>query len=204
MFISFEGVDGCGKTTQIKMLFEHLKAEGHNVIKTREPGGSPGAEEIRTLILTGDVDRWSAETEILLFNAARRDHVERTIKPALAAGKVVLSDRFADSTRAFQGATRGDLRPLVDKLHGLAVGMEPDLTLILDIDPKVGLSRSLGRSGNHEVRFEEFGLDFQQKVHAYLKQLATDFPKRCVLIDALGSPEEVFARVWEAVAVRLL
>ena len=110
LFISFEGIDGSGKSTQARLLADHLRGEGREVVLTREPGGSPGAEEIRALVLQGDPDRWSAHTEILLFTAARRDHLERTILPALEAGKVVICDRFADSTRMYQGLSRGDLR----------------------------------------------------------------------------------------------
>ena len=134
-FITLEGVDGSGKSTQAKLLKEALEAEGHSVLLTREPGGSPGAEEIRSLVLEGEPDRWSAETEILLFTAARRDHLERTILPALAVGTIVICDRFVDSTRVYQGLTRGDLRDVVDKLHALMIGREADLTLLFDMDP---------------------------------------------------------------------
>ena len=126
LFISFEGIDGSGKSTQARLLAEAVERSGRAVVLTREPGGSPGAEEIRKLVLEGDPDRWSAETEILLFTAARRDHLERTIEPALAAGKVVICDRFADSTRVYQGVSRGDLRGMVDRLHALMIGREPD------------------------------------------------------------------------------
>ena len=129
-FLSFEGIDGCGKSTQAKRLAAHLTTAGQEVVLTREPGGSPGAEAIRQLLLTGATDKWSAETELLLFTAARRDHLERTITPALSAGKMVICDRFADSTRVYQGATRGDLRGNVDQLHSAMIGREPDLTLI--------------------------------------------------------------------------
>ncbi len=149
MFISFEGIDGSGKSTQARLLAEALRAGGREVVLTREPGGSPGAEEIRRLVLEGDPDRWSAETEILLFTAARRDHLEKTIRPALAAGHVVITDRFADSTRLYQGLSRGDLRGTVDELHRLMIGIEPDLTLIIDMDPAVGLSRALQRMATH-------------------------------------------------------
>ena len=146
LFVSFEGIDGSGKSTQARRLAERLRAEGHDVQQTREPGGSPGAEEIRRLVLEGDPDRWSAETEILLFTAARRDHLEKTIRPALARGAVVICDRFADSTRIFQGITRGDLTETVDRLHDLMIGLEPDLTLLVDLDPATGLARaSAGR-----------------------------------------------------------
>ncbi|MGY9039918.1 MAG: dTMP kinase, partial [Rhodobacterales bacterium] len=156
LFISFEGIDGSGKSTQTKLLKDRLEAEGHEVILTREPGGSPGAEEIRALVLQGDPDRWSARTEILLFTAARRDHLERTIQPALKAGKIVICDRFADSTRMYQGLSRGDLRGAVDQLHSLMIGVEPDVTVLIDMDPGEGLSRALSRN-TVEERFEDFG-----------------------------------------------
>ena len=145
LFVSFEGIDGSGKSTQARLLAEHLRGLGREVVLTREPGGSPGAEEIRRLVLTGDRARWSPETEILLFTAARRDHLERTIRPALQRGAVVVTDRFADSTRLYQGTTRGDLRALVDRLHALMIGVEPDLTVVIDMDPAKALDRSLRR-----------------------------------------------------------
>ena len=129
-FISFEGIDGSGKSTQAKLLAKTLSELGHDVVLTREPGGSVGAEEIRALVLQGDPDRWSAESEILLFTAARRDHMEKTILPALDQGKTVICDRFADSTRMYQGLSRGDLRRLVDELHSLMIPRDPDLTQI--------------------------------------------------------------------------
>ncbi len=181
-FITFEGIDGSGKSTQARALANHLRARGRDVILTREPGGSPGAEEIRALVLTGDPDRWSAETEILLFTAARRDHLEKTILPALAAGKTVISDRFADSTRVYQGATRGDLRSMVDQLHSLMIGREPDLTFIIDMDPATALQRGLARRSG-EDRFEDMGLAFQQTLRAGFLALTRAFPDRCILID---------------------
>jgi dTMP kinase len=148
LFVSFEGIDGSGKSTQARLLAEHLRGLGREVVLTREPGGSPGAEEIRRLVLTGDRARWSPETETLLFTAARRDHLERTIRPALDRGAVVITDRFADSTRLYQGTTRGDLRALVDRLHDLVIGVEPDLTFVIDMDPAKALARSLERLGS--------------------------------------------------------
>ena len=132
-FISFEGIDGSGKSTQVRTLATTLRAGGAEVVETREPGGAPGAELIRALLVYGDTGRWSPETEILLFTAARRDHLERTIRPALDRGATVISDRFANSTRVYQGVARADLRATVDALHALAIGIEPDLTLILDL-----------------------------------------------------------------------
>ena len=137
-------------------MADHLRAHGHKVVLTREPGGSPGAEDIRKLVLEGEPDRWSAETELLLFTAARRDHMERTIAPAVDAGQIVICDRFADSTRMYQGLGRADLRALVDQLHDLMIGREPDLTVLIDMDPDIGLERALSR-GDGEERFEAFG-----------------------------------------------
>jgi dTMP kinase len=202
LFISLEGIDGSGKSTQARRLAERLMQKGRDVVLTREPGGAPGAEEIRRLLVEGDPARWSAETEILLFSAARRDHLERTIRPALAAGRDVVTDRFADSTRVYQGATRGDLRGLVDTIHAAAIGVEPDLTLILDMEPDVALRRGLAR-GSGEDRFEEFGLAFQQKLRAGFLALAEEAPARCVLIDAAAGADEVAVRIAQAVETRL-
>ncbi|MBJ6373562.1 dTMP kinase [Sedimentitalea sp. CAU 1593] len=182
MFLSFEGIDGSGKSTQARLLADSLRESGQEVVLTREPGGSPGAEEIRRLVLEGDPDRWSAETEILLFTAARRDHMERLILPALAEGKVVICDRFADSTRMYQGLSRGDLRALVDTLHDLMIGREPDLTVLIDMDPDTGLARAIGRGGA-EARFEEFGPDLQRRMRDGFLALAQDNAARFRVID---------------------
>ena len=170
-FLSFEGIDGSGKSTQARRLAEGLRALGHSVTLTREPGGSAGAEEIRRLVLEGDADRWSAETEILLFTAARRDHLEKTIRPALARGEIVITDRFADSTRIYQGITRGDLAGTVTQLHDLMIGTDPDLTLLVDIDPAIGLARARARAGS-ELRFEDMGLAVQTRMRAGFLDLA--------------------------------
>jgi len=193
-FVSFEGIDGCGKSTQAKLLNQHFVDQGKDVIFSREPGGSPGAETIRALLLTGNTDKWSAETELLLFTAARRDHLETTIEPALASGKMVICDRFADSTRVYQGATRGDLRSKVDLLHTTMIGREPDITIIIDVEPEVALKRGLARNSG-EDRFEDFGLEFQENLrHGFLK-LAEEYPFRCHLVDGNRSTEEVFKDV---------
>lgn len=201
LFVSLEGIDGSGKSTQGRLLTETLRAAGHAVTLTREPGGSQGAEEIRRLVLEGDVDRWSPETEILLFTAARRDHLERTIRPALARGEIVITDRFADSTRIFQGITRGDLTETVDRLHALMIGVEPDLTLLFDLDPALGLSRAHARAGA-ELRFEDMGLGFQQKARAGFLALAARH-SRFHVIDAAGDAETVAARVQAVIAPHL-
>jgi dTMP kinase len=202
LFLSLEGIDGSGKSTQARLLADRLRTAGQIVTLTREPGGSPGAEDIRRLVLEGHVDRWSAETEILLFTAARRDHLEKTIRPALQRGEVVITDRFADSTRVFQGLTRGDLTDTVNRLHDLMIGVEPDLTLLFDLDPALGLSRATQRPGN-ELRFEDMGLAFQEKARAGFLALAAQHP-RFVVIDADGDPQTVAERAWKPVASRLV
>ncbi|WP_295316876.1 dTMP kinase [Roseobacter sp.] len=193
-FITFEGIDGSGKSTQARRLADHLRARGHDVVVTREPGGSPGAEEIRALVLQGDPDRWSAETEILLFTAARRDHMERLIGPALAAGKTVICDRFADSTRMYQGLSRGDLRAVVDQLHSLMIGREPDLTVLIDMDPATGLERALSRQTQDE-RFEAFGAGLQQEMRAGFLALAEEFSDRFRVVNGNRDIDTVAADI---------
>ena len=195
-FLSFEGIDGSGKSTQARRLAETLRGAGHVVTLTREPGGSPGAEEIRRLVLEGDPDRWSAETEILLFTAARRDHLEKTIRPALARGDVVITDRFADSTRMYQGISRGDLGPVVDQLHTLMIGIEPDLTFLIDMDPALGLSRANARAGA-ELRFEDMGLDLQAKMRAGFLTLARAEPARIRVLNGAQDADMLAAEVAE-------
>jgi len=197
-FISFEGIDGSGKSTQAKVLTKTLEDLGHNVVLTREPGGSIGAEEIRRLVLQGDPDRWSAESEILLFTAARRDHLEKTILPALDAGKIVICDRFADSTRMYQGLSRGDLRTLVDELHSLMIPRDPDLTVLIDLDPKLGLSRAKSRN-TVEERFEDFGISLQEKMRAGFLNLAEKFAERFRVIDGQRDIDVVAADVLSVV-----
>lgn len=189
-FITFEGIDGSGKSTQSRRFDEKLRALGHDVILTREPGGSTGAEQIRELVLTGDPDRWSAETELLLFTAARRDHLEKTIEPALAAGRTIVCDRFADSTRVYQGATRGDLRAKVDALHALMIGREPDMTFIIDMDPTIALERGLARKSG-EDRFEDFGLGFQETLRHGFLAIANTFADRCIVIDGNRTADQI-------------
>lgn len=202
MFITFEGIDGSGKSTQARKLAQSLIDQGRNVVLTREPGGSQGAEDIRRLLVEGDPGRWSAETEILLFTAARRDHLERRIEPALRTGQIVISDRFADSTRVYQGATRGDLRGMVDDLHARMIAREPDLTFVIDMDPEMALQRGLARDSG-EDRFEDFGLSFQQKLRDGFLALARDFPGRVVLIDGNRDMSVVAADVAQATQDRL-
>jgi dTMP kinase len=201
-FITFEGGEGAGKSTQLKRLVERLRAPDLEVVATREPGGSPGAEAIRELVLNGAADRWSPVTETLLMYAARRDHIERVIAPALARGAWVVCDRFADSTRAYQGAGGGTDPSLIAALEAQVLGeTRPDLTLIFDIPPEAGLRRAQARGG--EMRFESKGLAFHRQLREGFLAIARDEPARCALIDATGSIDAVAAAVWSAVNARL-
>ena len=201
-FIAFEGVDGAGKGVQSRLLRDWLLARGLEVLLTREPGGSPGAEEIRAILVSGDAERWDAMTELLLINAARRDHLCKTIEPALAAGTWVISDRYADSSRAFQGVAGGLGLELVDSLHRLVTGdRNPDLTLVLDLDPAVSLERA-GKRGEGEDRFEKKGLGYQERVRKGFHQLVARDPDKHVLIDAAGSVGEVAARIRSALQAK--
>lgn len=203
MFISFEGIDGSGKSTQAAMLAQSLQAAGHQIRLTREPGGSVGAEEIRRLLVEGKGERWSPETEILLFTAARRDHLERVIAPVLASGGIVVTDRFADSTRVYQGVARGDLRDVVDSLHRLMIATEPELTFVIDLDPAEAAGRARIRGGS-EDRFESLGLQFQYRLREGFRALAQDYPERVRLIDGRGAADEVAARVKAQLPAGLL
>ncbi len=202
LFLTFEGIDGSGKSTQARRLADSLRDEGRDVVLTREPGGAPGAEMIRRLLVEGPPDRWSPETEILLFTAARRDHLERTIRPALARGAVVISDRFADSTRVYQGAVRGDLAQLVDNLHAAVIGIEPDLTLLIDMDPATALARGLARASG-EDRFEDMGEEFQSRLAAGFLALAARHPARIRTIDGRRDAGVVALDVLAAVHAAL-
>lgn len=195
-FLSFEGIDGSGKSTQARGLAAALRRDGHSVTLTREPGGSPGAEEIRRLVLEGEADRWSPQTELLLFTAARRDHLEKTIRPAIQRGEVVISDRFADSTRMYQGLTRGNLAAEVDALHDLMIGVEPDLTFLIDIPPEAGLARATARAGA-EMRFEGMGLEVQTLARNGFLALAAQEPTRFRVIDGHRPEAEVSAEVYD-------
>lgn len=203
-FITFEGGEGAGKSTQVGRLVERLRERHLDVVQTREPGGSQGAEEIRAIALNGDVGRWSPMTETLLMFAARSDHLEKTIRPALEAGRWVVCDRFADSSRAYQGAGGGAPAAFIEALDAAIVGSgQPDLTLIFDLPVEVGLERAFGR-GLFETRFESKGLEFHERLRAGFLEIARKNPQRCVIIDAVGDEETVFSRVWAAVEGRLL
>lgn len=198
-FITFEGGEGAGKTTQIALLRRHLEAGGRGVLATREPGGTPGAEEIRRLLVTGEPGRWDAWSEALLVTAARRDHVERVIRPALAAGTWVLCDRFLDSTLAYQGAVAGLGADAIEALHTLVFGrLRPDLTLLLDIDPAVGLARA-GKRAEGEGRFEARGLEWHRKLREAFLAIAEAEPGRVRVIDAGGPVEGVADAISRAV-----
>lgn len=198
-FITLEGGEGSGKSTQARLLAERLRADGHEVVLTREPGGTPGAEAIRGLLVTGEPDRWTPWSDALLMTAARVDHVARVIRPALARGAVVICDRFIDSTRAYQGAGRGLPDAALTAIHDQAVGLWPDLTLVLLLDEAQGLARAAARGGA-EARFEAIGADFHARVQGFFAQLPAAEPARCRAIDAGGSIDAVAARITAALA----
>lgn len=202
-FITFEGGEGAGKSTQVRLLAEVLRQRGIDVLTTREPGGAPGAEEIRRLLVEGDGGRWDAVTEALLHTAARREHLLKTVRPALAAGRWVISDRFADSTVAYQGYAQGVPLADLDRLYQVAVGdFAPDLTLILDLPVEEGLRRAAGRGGK-EDRYERMGRDFHEKMREGYLEIAKQAPKRCAVVSALGAADDVHQAVLAAVDSRL-
>jgi len=201
-FITLEGGEGAGKSTQAKKLVAALKKRGIASVSTREPGGSPGAEEIRNLIVHGEPGRWDTLTEALLIFAARADHVRRTIKPALAGKKWVVCDRFTDSTFAYQGAGRGLDRETIRRLDALVLhDFRPDLTLILDLPVEIGLARTMSR-GQGATRFEKFDVDFHERLRQAFLSIARRNHDRCVVIDATQSANHVAEAIWNAVAKR--
>jgi dTMP kinase len=201
-FISIEGGEGTGKSTQVGLLMAALDRAGIRARATREPGGSHGAEAIRRLLLEGEGERWDAVSEALLLVAARRDHVARVIAPALAQGVWVVSDRFADSTMAYQGYGKGVAFDDLATLHRLALGdFAPDLTVILDLPVETGLARAAARSAAD--RFERLDRDFHEKLRQGFRQIAAENPTRCMLIDASGDPQTVHSAVIAAVEQRL-
>ena len=199
MFITFEGGEGTGKSTQVKLLAERLRAQGKVVLTTREPGGTPEAEALRSLLVSGEPGRWTADEELLLNFAARGSHLRQVIKPALAQGQVVICDRFIDSSYVYQVAAGGGSNALFAQLmNSIASETIPDFTFILDIDPAIGATRAAARSATaHESRFERKGAEFHNKVRAAFSDLAVQQPKRCHLIDANGTAEVVAARIRE-------
>jgi dTMP kinase len=201
-FISIEGGEGAGKSTQVGLLVAALGRAGIPVRATREPGGSPGGEAIRRLLLEGEGERWDAVGEALLLVAARRDHVARVITPALAQGVWVVSDRFADSTMSYQGYGKGLGLQDLTTLHRFALGdFAPDLTVILDLPVEIGLARAAARSAAD--RFERLDRDFHEKLREGFHQIAAENPARCVLIDAAGDPQTVHRAVIAVVEQRL-
>jgi dTMP kinase len=206
-FISLEGGEGAGKSTQIAPLVAFLTERGITTKVTREPGGSPGAEEIRNLLVTGDPSRWSPVTEALLLYAARRDHVDRTIKPALEAGTWVLCDRFADSSVAYQGFAYGLGDRWVHALHESVLGnFWPDATLILDVPVELGLARAktrpMSRDGGDEDRYERMDRSFHEKLREGYRTIAARTPQRCTLIDAARDPASVQTDMRAALILR--
>jgi len=202
-FITLEGGEGGGKSTQARRLAEILEREIRELLLTREPGGSPGAEQIRGLLVDGEVHRWDAVTETLLHFAARRDHLVNTIQPALARGAWVISDRFADSTMAYQGYGHGVDRDAIADLYRICVGsLKPDLTLILDLPVQAGLARAAGRGGG-EDRYERMDVAFHERLRQGFLEIARQEPARCVVIDAARCEDEVHAQIIAAVRQRM-
>ena len=202
-FITFEGGEGAGKSTQVRHLAQSLASAGIESVATREPGGSPGAEDIRKLLVEGDVQRWDALTEALLHSAARRDHVANMIRPALDSGKWVISDRFADSTLAYQGFGLGLSAEIIAAITRLAVGeFSPDLTLVLDLPVEEGLKRAHRRGGSAQ-RYEKMDGGFHERMRQGFIEIANAHPERCVLIDATMPEDDVALEVRDAVASRL-
>lgn len=210
MFITIEGPDGAGKSTQIKLLHDFLLSLGHTVVLTREAGGTPLAEKIRSLIFTRDAGDWEFFSEVLLLYAGRLEHVEKKIKPALSKGQIVISDRFADSTVVYQGYGRGvELERIYDVEKLTLNGFKPDLTLILDIDVKKGLERTGVRfgeedaGGDTEDKFESLGIPFHEKIRAGFLDIAQKQPDRCVVINADQSIEGIAKDIQDVIKTRL-
>jgi dTMP kinase len=204
-FITFEGGEGAGKSTQAKLLAERLRGLGISVLLTREPGGSPGAEIIRHVLLSGAAKPLGPETEAVLFAAAREDHLEQTIRPALEQGQWVISDRFSDSTRVYQGVVGAVDPRIIRGLERVVVGpTRPDLTVILDVPVATALARAGARRGETAAdRFENEAPEFHQKLREAYRELAAAEPGRCVLIDAGAAPEKVAEKIWDVVSLRL-
>jgi dTMP kinase len=203
-FITLEGGEGAGKSSQAALLADALRQAGVTVIRTREPGGSQGAEEIRRLLVEGSPQRWDAEAEALLMVAARRAHLVETIWPALNQGQWVVSDRFADSTLAYQGYGRGLPRDALRALHQFIAGdFKPDLTFVLDLPVEIGLSRAAKRPGQQETRFERMDREFHERLRQGFLDIARQEPKRCVVIDATAETAVVQQAIRTALHARL-
>lgn len=204
-FITFEGGEGSGKTTQIRLLLRAFEAAGLSVISTREPGGTNGAEDIRNLLVRGDGEKWDDVAELLLFYAARREHVQKRIKPSLDAGIHVICDRFADSSRIYQGFGKGLGEGYIRALHQLSLGhFQPDITLWLDMDVETGLSRTQNRrEGSGENRFENLKREFHERVREGFDWLAKQEPQRITRIQAQQPVEAVHGDIIHAINKRL-
>ena len=202
-FITLEGGEGAGKSTQVARLKEWIEARGHRCIATREPGGAPGAEMVRKLLVEGPAERWDGVTEALLHFAARREHLRATVLPAIASGTWVVSDRFADSTMAYQGYGHGIDRAMLGTLYDMTVGdFRPDLTLILDLPVEEGLARAAARRGK-ETRYESLPVDFHERVRAGFLEIAAADPERCLVIDASAGIDDIARSIADALAARL-
>ncbi len=200
MFITFEGVEGSGKTTQSRLLRDYLISQGRDVIVTNEPGGSEGALAIRKMLLEGENSKWDGISELLLFSAARRDHVEKVIKPALNCGKVVICDRFYDSTMAYQGYARGLGKQIVEAATLLAIGnFKPDITFLIDIEIEDGINRVIKRDGKLD-RFESMDIDFHQKIRNGFREIAKLSKDRIHIINGNRNIQEIHKEILEIAA----
>jgi dTMP kinase len=204
IFITLEGGEGAGKSTQLKLLEERLTTHGIDIVRTREPGGVPSAETIRDLLVNGETDKWRPLTETLLHFAARHEHISRLIQPALKNGQWVLCDRFSDSTTAYQGYAQNIDLEAISSLYRLAVGnLEPDLTIILDLPVEVGLERAEDR-GIGGTRYERMGIEFHQRLRDGFLQIAANNPHRCSIVDATQSIQEISENIMTLVEARFL
>ena len=194
-FISFEGIDGCGKSTQINLLAKYFAKQNKPFVKTEEPGGTEGANEIRKILLRENNFQWSVESEALLFMAARNDHVEKVIKPAIKDNKIVICDRFMDSTIVYQGMRSPQAKKLSLILFEL-IGINPDITFLIDMDPEIALDRALNRATN-EDRFENYGINFQRQLRQNFLDIANKHSDRIKIIDGNLSPQQVAAQIIE-------
>ena len=207
-FITIEGGEGSGKSTQISILVNRLQEEGVSAVKTREPGGAPTSDAIRSLLVSGEISFWEPISETMLHFAARHEHIIKTINPSLDKGLWVISDRFSDSTMAYQGYGQGVSKSIIDSLYTItADNIEPDLTLILDLEPEVGLKRAVDRNvllSSNEDRYERMDIEFHRKLRKGFLDIAKNNPTRCRVIKAQGSLDDVSVRVWKEVSQKFL